>query len=285
MGRMDGKVALVTGAARGQGRSHALTLAREGADVVIIDVPGPVSDIGYALGSDEELQTVAGEVEELGVGVIAEPVDVRGQEALDWVVGKAIERFGKIDVCVANAGIWTLGRYWELEERHWLETIDINLSGVWRTAKAVTPSMIENGGGSIVLTSSVAAFEGNYDYAHYGAAKTGVVGLMRSIALEGGPLNIRCNAVCPGVIDTPMNDWQGPYDMFAGEEGGTPQDRIESPRHWAVLKGRGLIPPQSVSNAVLYLASDESSDVTGVALPVDGGHGVLPGYNGSPIAP
>lgn len=285
MGRMDGKVALVTGAARGQGRSHALTLAREGADVVIIDVPGPVSDIGYPMGSDEQLQAVAGEVEELGVGVIAEAVDVRGQEALDWVVGKAIERFGKIDVCVANAGIWTLGRYWELEERHWLETIDINLSGVWRTAKAVTPSMIENGGGSIVLTSSVAAFEGNYDYAHYGAAKTGVIGLMRSIALEGGPLNIRCNAVCPGVIDTPMNDWQGPYDMFAGKEGGTPQDRVESPRHWAVLKGRGLIPPASVSNAVLYLASDESSDVTGVALPVDGGHGVLPGYNGNPIAP
>jgi SDR family mycofactocin-dependent oxidoreductase len=284
MGRLDGKVALITGAARGQGRSHALTFAREGADVVLVDAPGdPVSELEYELGSAEQLAAVAAEVEELGREVIAEPVDVRSQEQIDAVVAKAIERFGKVDVCVANAAIWTLGKYWELDERVWQETIDINLSGVWRAAKAVTPSMIERGGGSIVLTSSVAAFEGNYDYAHYGAAKTGVVGLMRSIALEGGPFEIRCNAVCPGVIDTPMNQWQGAYDMFAGEPGGTPQHRADNSMHWSILKGRGLIAPQSVSNAALFLASDESSDVTGVAIPVDGGHGILPGHNASPI--
>lgn len=283
MGRLDGKVALITGAARGQGKSHALTFAREGADVVIIDAPEPVTDLGYELGTAEELAQVAAEVKDLGREVIAEPADVRSQAQLDSVVSQAIDRFGGIDACVANAGIWTLGKYWELEDVHWQETIDINLSGVWRTAKAVTPNMIERGGGSIVLTSSVAAFEGNYDYAHYGAAKTGVVGLMRSIALEAGPFNIRCNAVCPGVIDTPMNDWQGPYDMFAGKPGGTPQDRVESPMHWSILRGRGLIAPESVSNAALYLASDESSDVSGIALPVDGGHGILPGYNASPI--
>jgi SDR family mycofactocin-dependent oxidoreductase len=285
MGRLDGKVALITGAARGQGRAHALAFAREGAAVAIIDAPDqPVADLGYELGTAEELAQVAAEIEDLGGKVIAEPADVRSQEQLDAVVSQAIEKFGKVDACVANAGIWTLGKYWELEEIHWRDTIEINLAGVWRTAKAVTPNMIENGGGSIVLTSSVAAFEGNYDYAHYGAAKTGVVGLMRSIALEGGPFNLRCNAVCPGVIDTPMNQWQTPYDMFAGKPGGTPADRIQGASHWAILRGRNVIAPESVSKAALWLASDDSADITGITVPVDAGHGILPGYNGDPIS-
>jgi NAD(P)-dependent dehydrogenase (short-subunit alcohol dehydrogenase family) len=274
------RVAVVTGAGRGIGAATARALHADGWRLVLVDRCEDDPALPYALATKDELDAVAQETD--GIACVA---DVRSQEQLDAVVAKAIDRFGKVDVCVANAGIWTLGRYWELDDQVWQETIDINLNGVWRAAKAVTPSMIDNGGGSIVLTASVASFEGNYDYAHYGAAKTGVVGLMRSIALEGGPFNIRCNAVCPGVIDTPMNDWQGPYDMFAGKPGGTPQDRVESPRHWSILKGRGLISPESVSKAALYFASDDSSDVSGVALPVDGGHGILPGYNASPIAP
>ena len=283
MGRLDGKVGLITGGARGQGKEHALTFAREGADLILIDVPQPVDDVQYELGTDEQLAAVAAEVRDLGRKVVERPADVRNQEQLDSVVSEGVEELGGIDICVANAGVWTIGKYWEMEDSQWRDMLEINLSGVWRTAKAVTPTMIDGGGGSIILTASIAAFEGNYDYAHYGAAKAGVIGLTKSIALEAGPFNIRCNAICPGVIDTPMNQWQGAYDMFAGGPGGTPEDRIRNAKNWSILKGRGLLPPAAVSGAALWLASDESADVSGIAVPVDGGHRVLPGYNHTPF--
>jgi SDR family mycofactocin-dependent oxidoreductase len=283
MGSLDGKVALITGAARGMGQSHAVTLAAEGADIVLVDVPSGVDSVPYPLATSEQLEEVKAEVEALDRRVIAAEADVRSQEALDAVVAQAVDELGGIDICVANAGIWSIAPYWEMSEEQWGDMIDINLSGLWRTAKAATPSMIERGGGAIVLISSVNGIEPNTDFAHYTSAKAGVIGLMKAIAFEGGPLNIRCNAICPGVVDTPMNDWQGAYDLFAGHEGGTRDDRAAGSMHWSVLKGRGILPRSAVSNAILWMVADTGADVTGLTVPIDGGHGVLPGFNPAPV--
>jgi SDR family mycofactocin-dependent oxidoreductase len=283
MGSLQGKVALITGGARGMGRSHALTFAREGADVVITDLSANVDSVPYDLASADDLEKTRADVEGLGVRVIAETVDVRHQDQLDGIVARATEELGGIDICIANAGIWSLAPYWEMDEQKWQDMIDVNLSGVWRTAKAVTPGMIERGGGAIIMISSVNGLEPNADFCHYVSAKHGVIGLMRSVAFEGGPHNIRCNAICPGVIDTPINDWQGAYDLMAGHPGGTKEHRAQGASHWSVLRGRSVLPPAAVSNAITWLVSDAGADVTGVVLPIDGGHGVLPGFNPTPI--
>jgi NAD(P)-dependent dehydrogenase (short-subunit alcohol dehydrogenase family) len=258
MGSLDGKVAFITGAARGMGQSHATTLAREGADIVMVDISENIGSVPYDLATADQLEQTRAEVEALGVRVIAANADVRSQEQLDAVVARAVEEFGGIDIY-------------------------INLSGVWRTAKAATPSMIERGGGAIVLISSVNGLEPNADFAHYTSAKSGVIGLMMAIAFEGGPHNIRCNAICPGVVDTPMNDWQGAYDLFAGKPGGTREDRYAGAMHWSLLKGRGVLPRSAVSNAILWMVADTGEDITGLVVPIDGGHSVLPRFNPSPV--
>jgi SDR family mycofactocin-dependent oxidoreductase len=283
MGTLDGKVALVTGGARGQGRSHALTFAREGADVVICDLLEDVDSTPYPLATPADLESTRKEIEALDRRVLAERVDVREQSQIDALVEQTIAELGGLDIVVANAGIWSRAPLWELTEEAWGDMLDINLTGVWRTTKAVAPHLIERGEGSIVMISSANGLEGGPNYAHYVAAKHGVVGLMRAAALELGPHGIRCNAICPGVIDTPQNDWQGAYDMMAGHPGGTPEDRRLGAAHWSILKGRGLLPAAAVSNAILFLVSDAGRDLTGLALPVDGGHMVLPGINNEPV--
>jgi len=283
MGRLDGKVAWVTGGARGMGRSHAVTFAREGADVLISDVTRNIDSVPYDLSTAENLEETKAEIEALDRRVIAVDADVRDQGQLDAAVGQAVEELGGIDICVANAGIWSVAPYWEMDEQKWADMIDINLSGLWRTAKAATPSMLERGGGAIVLISSVNGLEPNTGFAHYTSAKAGVIGLMKAIAFEGGPHNIRCNAICPGVVDTPMNDWQGAYDLFAGKPGGTREDRAFGAAFWSVLRGRGILPPAAVSEAILWMVAESGEHVTGVVVPVDGGHGVLPGFNPDPV--
>lgn len=283
MADLTGRVALITGAARGQGRSHALALAAAGADIIAADICAPVSTAPYALAAPEDLAQTVRAVEELDRRALGIECDVRSSDALDAVVAAGLAQFGKIDILVANAGIWALGRIWELTDEQWQEVIDINLTGAWRSLKAVVPSMIENRSGSIVLTSSVNGFEAGAGMTHYVAAKHGVLGLMRNAALELGAYNIRGNAVCPGIVDTKMNDWQGAYDMMAGGPGGTQQDRQYAAHNWSALAGRGLLAPSAISKAVLWLASDDSNDVTGVALPIDGGHSILPGVNPDPV--
>jgi SDR family mycofactocin-dependent oxidoreductase len=283
MGSLDGKVAFVTGAARGMGQSHVLALAKEGADIVMVDISENIGSVPYNLATAEELEQTRAEIEAMDRRVIAADADVRDQAQLDAVVAQAVDEFGGIDICIANAGIWSVAPYWEMEEQQWHDMVDINLSGVWRTAKAATPSMIERGGGAIVLISSVNGIEPNTDFAHYTSAKSGVIGLMKAIAFEGGPLNIRCNAILPGVVDTPMNDWQGAYDLFAGHPGGTREDRASGAMHWSILRGRGILPRSAVSNAILWMVSDTGADITGLVVPIDGGHGVLPGFNPVPV--
>jgi SDR family mycofactocin-dependent oxidoreductase len=281
MARMHGKVALITGAGRGQGRAQAVTLAREGADILALDCPAPSPIIPYGLATPDDLRETVAQVEALGRRIIAVEGDVRRQDDLDALVARGIAELGHIDVCVANAGVVTLDDFWEFSEDEWTTVIDICLNGHWRTVKAVTPHMIEREQGSIVLISSLAGIEGGNRLAHYTAAKHGVLGLMKSMCQELGPTyGIRVNAVLPGLVDTDIIKWPGMLDFMAGGEGLGTMDVIEpGAKAWHGLKGRGAIDPQITANAVLYLASDESADVTGLELVVDAGHRVLPGIN------
>jgi SDR family mycofactocin-dependent oxidoreductase len=280
---LTGQVALVTGAARGQGRSHAIELAAAGADIIAFDICKSVGTAPYPLATPDDLALTVAEVEKYDRRALPVEGDIRSSADLDAAVAAGLAEFGRIDILIANAGIWALGRLWELTDEQWQDVVDINLTGAWRSVKAVVPTMISARRGSIVLTSSVNGFEAGAGMTHYVAAKHGVLGLMRNAALELGPYNIRCNAVCPGIVDTRMNDWQGAYDMMAGGPGGTPQDRQQAAYNWSALAGRGLLRPSTVSKAVVWLASDDAADVTGVALPVDGGHAILPGSNPDPV--
>jgi SDR family mycofactocin-dependent oxidoreductase len=279
MGMLDGKVALITGGARGQGRAHALTCAREGADMVLVDVLDGLATVPYPLASAQDMDETVRAVEALGRRALAVKGDVRYQDQLDAAVAAGILEFGKIDILIANAGVWTMGSFWELTEEQWEEMLAVNLTGVWKSAKAVTPHMISRRSGSIVITASVNALEAGQFTAHYVAAKHGLIGLMRNIALELAPYGIRCNAISPGAIKTPMTSHQRAWDMFAGHPGGTEEDMTEAGHHYTMLKGTSWLDPQEIANAALYLNSDLASAVTGVVLPVDAGHLTLSGYN------
>jgi SDR family mycofactocin-dependent oxidoreductase len=286
MGRMDGKVALITGAGRGQGRSHAVTLAREGADILALDCPMQNPALPYATATSDDLAETVAEVEALGRRIIAVEGDVRNQGDLDGLVGRGIDELGKIDVCVANAGVASMSPFWEMTEEEWDATVDVNLNGVWRTVKAVTPHMIDREAGSIVLISSVSGVEGAPQIAHYVAAKHGVLGLMKTVCLELGPTyGIRCNAILPGPVDTAIIRFPEMLDFMAGGPGlGEDIDINEACKGWGSLKDIGVMQPQETSNAVLFLASDESRSVNGLEMLVDVGHRVLPGLNMEAIA-
>lgn len=283
MGLLDGKIALITGGARGQGRAHALTSAREGADVVLVDVADQLESVPYRMATQEDLAETVRQVEALDRRALAVTADVRDQAQMDEAVSRGIAEFGKIDILIANAGIWTQGAFWEITDQAWDEMIGVNLTGVWKSAKAVAPHMIERQSGSIVITSSVNGLEPGMNYAHYVAAKHAVIGLMKNIALELARYGVRCNSINPGAIKTPMTDHQGAWDMFAGHEGGTEADMLEGGYHFHALKGRTFMPPQVIADTALYLNSDLAAAVTGVTIPVDAGHMLLTGVNPDPV--
>lgn len=247
-GLLEGKVAMVTGAARGQGRAHALTCARAGADVVVVDLDEPLETVPYPLGTPDDLAETVAEVRELGRSAISMAADVRDRSQLDRAVERAISELGQVDILIANAGIWTRGRFWELTEDQWDEMIAVNLTGLWKSAKAVAPHMIERGEGSIVIT----------------------------------PYGIRCNSIHPGAILTPMIDQQEGWDNVAGHEGGTREEMMEGVSHFHALKGAAALDPQTVADAALFLNSDLAARVTGAAIPVDAGHLLLSGFNHEP---
>lgn len=272
MGRLDNKVALVTGAARGQGRAHAIRLAEEGADVIAVDICAQVESAPYTLATPSDLAETAKLVEDLDRRVLTRQADVRDLAGLQQVVADGVAEFGKIDILVANAGIASFGPAWELTEDQWQEMIDVNLTGVWKTTKAVIPHLIERGeGGSIVLTSSVAGLVAYANLAHYTSAKHGVTGLMRTLAVELAPHNIRVNSVHPTTVNTDMINNPAIYGLFF--------PHLENPSKAEAEAGfihmNGLrvpwVEPVDVSNAVLYLASDEARYVTGTTQVVDAG--------------
>ncbi|XVQ14976.1 mycofactocin-coupled SDR family oxidoreductase [Spirillospora sp. CA-255316] len=283
MGMLEGKVALITGGARGQGRSHAITCAREGAEVIITDIAAQMSTVPYPMATCEDLEATVDAVKAHGKAPLAIAADVRDQVAMDDAVKRGLAEFGHIDILIANHGVLNRGPFWSLTDQQWEEVIGVNLTGVWKSAKAVAPHMIERQSGSIVITSSINGLQPGTDYAHYISSKHGVIGLMKAIALELAPHGIRCNAISPGTIKTPMVDNQGMWDLFAGGAGGTEADFVEAGYRFNPLKETTFMNPQVIADAALYLNSDLAAAVTGVTLPVDAGHLLLPGFNHEPV--
>lgn len=276
MGSLEGRVALITGAARGQGRAHAIRLANEGADIVAIDVCAPISDtITYPLATPEELDETVRAVEDAGRKVLARQVDIRDGAALKALVSDAVEQFGRLDILVANAGVLSWGRLWELSEEQWDTVIDVNLSGTWRTIRAVVPAMIEAGnGGSIIIVSSSAGLKATPGNGHYAASKFGLTALTNSLALEAGEYGIRVNSIHPYSIDTPMVERDAMIEVF-----GKHPSFINSfapmplnPRDPGGKRNRNeFMTAEDVADVVAFLAGDGAANLSGIQVPVDRG--------------
>jgi (+)-trans-carveol dehydrogenase len=273
-GRVEGKVAFVTGAAIGQGRSHAVRLAQEGADIIAIDVCKPiVENTTIPAATPEDLAETADLVKSHNRRIFTAEVDVRDYEAMKAAVDTGVEQLGRLDIIVANAGIGNGGDTLDqCSEHDWQEMIDINLSGVWKSVKAGVPHLISGGnGGSIVLTSSVGGLKAYPHCGNYVAAKHGVVGIMRSFAVELGQHMIRVNSVHPTHVSTGMIMNEGTWKMFRPDlENPGPDDMAPICQMFHTLP-IPWVDPIDISNAVLFFVSDEARYITGVTLPIDAG--------------
>ena len=271
-GRVEGKVALITGGGRGQGRAHALALAKEGADIAVCDIAtGADPTAPYALAGSADLAETKRLVEALGRRCVAMPADVTRFAELEAFVAETLATLGRLDVVVANAGIFSGGvPSWELTETQWDRMLEVNLKGVWLTCKATVPHLIAQRSGSVVLTSSIGGLVGTPGMAHYVASKHAVLGYMRSLANEVGPSGVRVNAVCPGGVDNAMMNNPAMYATLAGRKPGDRETMLAAVSGISLLPG-GMIENEDVANAVLWLASEESRWVTGVPLPIDAG--------------
>ena len=272
MGKLEGKVAFVTGAARGMGRSHAVRLAREGADVIAIDICEQVPTVAYLMPGEADLAETANMVQALGRRVVARRGDVRELASLEQLLDDAVAELGRLDIVVANAGIATYGTAHGLEPKAWQELIDINQTGVWKTCRAAIPHLVRHGeGGSLVLISSTVGLHGAIGAPHYITAKTGLVGLMRALALELGPMGIQVNSIHPTQVDTQMIMNDQMWQLFCpAVERPTREDFAAVSQEMHALPVP-FLEPEDVSNAIAFLVSDEARYITGVALPVDAG--------------
>ncbi len=271
MGRLEQKVAFITGAARGQGRAHAVRMAQEGADIVAVDLCAQIETVEYPMATAEDLDTTVQLVEELDRRVVAKQADVRDRDALAGAVEAGLAEFGHLDIVVANAGIAPIGEAGRSPQA-WQDAIDVLLTGVYHTLDVTVPSMVERDmGGSIVITSSTAGLKGlgrhlegvGAGFFAYTAAKHGVVGLMRLYANVLAPHRIRVNTLHPTGVNTPMvvNEpfaryIEGSFGVASGMQNALPVNLIE---------------PEDIANAAVWLCSDEARYVTGVTLPVDAG--------------
>jgi SDR family mycofactocin-dependent oxidoreductase len=273
-GRVEGKIAFITGAARGQGRSHAVRLAEEGADIIAVDVCGPVSsNTQIPPSTPDDLAETADLVKSLNRRIVATEVDVRDAEALKTAVDSGVEQLGRLDIIVANAGIGNGGQTLDkTTEDDWQDMIDVNLSGVWKTVKAGVRHLLSSGrGGSIILTSSVGGLKAYPHTGHYIAAKHGVVGLMRAFAVELGQHFIRVNSVHPTNVNTPLFMNEGTMKLFRPDLDDPGPDDLAVAAQFMHVLPIGWVDPADISNAVLFLASDESRYITGLPVTVDAG--------------
>ena len=266
MSKLPGRVAFITGAARGQGRAHAVRMAQEGADVILVDACRQVADIDYPAATSEDLAETVRQVQQLGGRAVAAEADVRDLPALEALVEQGVAEFGRLDIVVANAGIAGWGRFWEMSVERWHDMIDINLTGVYHTLRAAAPAMIAAGnGGSIVCISSVSGIKALPGQAHYAAAKHGLVGFANAAAIELAPYRIRVNTVHPWGVETPM-----------GTMGTEAQKVFSENPSYAAAMGQYLFEPSistpaDIANAVAFLVSDEARTITGTQLTVDHG--------------
>ncbi|MBO0872783.1 MAG: mycofactocin-coupled SDR family oxidoreductase, partial [Pseudonocardia sp.] len=255
-----------------QGRSHAVTLAREGAEIVALDLAAQIESVPYALATPDDLAETARLVEDLDRRVITQQADVRDPDAMRGAVERGLSEFGHIDIVCANAGIASFGPAAEMSTRTWQDMIDVNLTGVWYSIQPVLPSMIERGSGSIIITSSIYGVKGpSGSLVHYAAAKHGVVGIMRELANELAPHNIRVNTVNPTFVATDMVQNDSIYQLFLPDSPNPSREEFMDlltelnslPIPWAESS--------DISNAVLFLASEESRYITGTTMLVDAG--------------
>jgi SDR family mycofactocin-dependent oxidoreductase len=276
MGRLDGKVALVTGAARGQGRSHALRLAEEGAHIIALDMCKDSRTAPYPGSTPADLEETSALVQKHGVEVRTHQVDVRDFAALEKALAESVGELGRLDVVSANAGIISYARLEDVSEDQWQEVIDINLTGVWKTCKASIPHLRAGGrGGMIAVTSSALGLITFANTGHYASAKHGLTALVRTLAKELGPEKIRVNAIHPGQVDTDLLLNEATFKLFRPD--------LEDPTHDDFVAAASTITAMQipyvnaidVSNALAFLASDEARYITGVALTVDGGTAIM----------
>ena len=271
-GRVEGKVAFITGAARGQGRSHAVRLAEEGADIIAVDLCADMANVPYPLATPDDLAETVRQVEALDRRIVARQADVRDAAALTSAVADGVAELGRLDIVCANAGVNQPAPAQDMDEDVWLDIVDVDLSGVWRACKAAIPQLIAGGrGGALVLTSSAAGLKGYANIAHYTAAKHGVVGLMKTLAQELAPHRIRVNTVNPTQVDTPMIMNEPMYRLFCPDVAEPTREDFAPTSQAMHLLPVPWVDPRDVSNVVLFLASDEARYITGTAVPVDAG--------------
>jgi (+)-trans-carveol dehydrogenase len=273
-GKLEGKVAFITGAARGQGRSHAVRLAQEGADIIAVDICRQIDTVPFPMATPQDLDQTVKEVKALDQRIVATQADVRDYDALKRALDDGVTQLGRLDIVAANAGIYSFGRMEEMDETTWQDVIDTDLTGVWHTAKAAIPHLRAGGrGGSMILTSSVVGLKGSQNIGHYVAAKHGVVGLMRTLALELAPDMIRVNSVHPTNVNDDMVQNAATYALFAPDLPAAGQTREALIPRFEAFNALPIpwVEPGDISNAVLWLASDEARYVTGITLPVDAG--------------
>ena len=266
-GRVAGKVALVTGAARGQGRAHAVRLAQEGADIIAVDVCAPVRNVPYPAATEADLAETTKQVEALDRRIVSRVVDTRDLAALTAAADEGVAELGKLDIVVGNAGICIMAPWDQVTPEIFRDTIDVNLVGTWNTVMATAPHLVRNGGGSIILTSSAAGLKGLPFLVPYVASKHGVVGLTRAFAAELAKDNIRVNSLHPTGVNTPMGAGEGTAVMESAMAG--------NPRIAGMFVNTlpvEITEPEDQANAVLFLASDESRYVTSMAMTVDAGN-------------
>ena len=274
MGKLEEKVAFITGAARSQGRSHAVRLAQEGADIIAVDLAGPVPSISsYPPATEEDLAETVRQVEALDRRIVARKADVRDAGALRAAVDEGVAQLGRLDIVLGNAGVFDSAPALEVTDDAWREMIDINLTGVWNTCKVALPHLLQGGrGGAIVLTSSTAGLKGIPNTVHYTAAKHGVVGIMRTLANEFAQHSIRVNTVHPTAVDTVLIQNEKTWGLFVPDDPAPSREKAEP-----IFASTNALPvpwvdPVDISNAILFLVSDEARYVTGVTLPVDAGY-------------
>ena len=275
MGDLAGRVALVTGAARGQGRAYAVRLAREGADVIIADICARVSDtVPYVSATPEELAETERLVAAEGRSVLARAVDIRDDAALRQLVADGVERFGRLDVLVANSGVLSWGRVWELSDEQWTTVIDVNLTGTWRTLRAAIPAMIEAGnGGSIVIVSSASGVKATPGNGHYSASKHGLTALTNTLALELGEYGIRVNSINPYSIATPMILNESMLGILSAHPSylNAYAPMPYQPAATGGGKRSDFMTPEEAAEVVVWLAGDRSGVISGSQILVDRG--------------
>ena len=268
-GRVEGKVALVTGGAAGLGRSHALALAREGADVAVFDLGDAHRDAepGYPLSKQADLDATVGDIRALGRRSLALAGDVRSQKDLDAAVAATVSELGRLDILIANAGVAVMGSAWNTPAEDWDLCLATNLTGVWQSCRAVMPQMMRQLYGRIILISSTAALRGMRELSAYSATKAGVIALGKVFAIELAEYGITVNTICPSTV--PAGSGRG----LAARHNIDFESLKESFREYQAIKT--LLEPIDISNAILFLVSDEARYVTGITMPVDGGTSAL----------